>query len=193
MSEISDDTAGAPRASRRHRRDLLLAVPVIALALVGVTLISHSPSRGGAAPLATAPANSELTLNPVAAGGGPGVYIPTGKPTALLFLTSQGCASCETQASTLDKVATRTGDRAMLVGIEMDPTVNEADLKAFSQSLGGLHFPLAVDTGSDLQRRFHAETLGTVIVLDRQGRVVFRGVDPSATSVSAALRTAGLV
>ncbi len=58
----------------------------------------------------------------------------------------------------------------------------------FSQALGGLHYPLAIDRGGTLQHRFQADALSTVVILDAGGHVVWRSVDP--TGADGLLRSA---
>jgi hypothetical protein len=72
----------------------------------------------------------------------------------------------------------------------MDPAVGRQDLDSFSQTLGGLHYPLAIDRGGILQQRFQAEALSTVVILNAAGHLVWRSVDPTGADLQAGLRQA---
>ncbi len=105
------------------------------------------------------------------------VSVPS-RPTVLFFMTSEGCGECLEEAAVLDRLAKRWGDQVTVVGVEMVPGTPRKHLDTFSEFLGGLTFPLAVDDGA-LLRRFAVQSLDTTVVLDAGGREVFRDAAPS--------------
>jgi peroxiredoxin len=196
MTLVSGDTELETPHPRRRWWLALVVVTVVAVA-AGVAALwasaggrsstSHPPSAVGDQP-GSAPAAAADFLMPTA--DGQQFSVPAGKPTILLFMTTQGCASCVTQARAIDQVARTDGGRVAVLGVEMDPTVGRGDLNTFSHDLGGLHYPLAIDHDSILQRRFQAAALSTVVILKTDGSVVYRAVDPSPAALDAGLRQA---
>ncbi len=142
-------------------------------------LSSPSPS-GGPTPPAVAPASVELRGDgfSVATTDGGTFAVPAGRPTVLFFLTTEGCASCVEEGGTLNAIAERWGDRAAILGVEMVPGTPKEYIDAFAEFMGGLRYPIAVDDGQ-LVQRFGARTLDTTVVLDAQGREVFRDSFPT--------------
>lgn len=193
MTATSDNRART--SSRRQRLWVGIGAGTLAAAVVACLLIL----------CATAGAN-KTSATPASAGRGSSarsgaIVVPTeqgtvfvtpnGKPTMLLFMTTQGCSDCATQAQAIDRLAQQNGGKLEALGLEMDASTSRQDVDSFSQTLA-LHYPLAFDQGARLQRRFQADALSTVVILDGGGRPVFRGVDPSDDALQAALRRAGL-
>jgi peroxiredoxin len=181
------------RAARRPPR-LAIALVAVVLTALSVWVLTGRSTRDAAVPAGVSPSRQEQAIAfSVAAVDGTVVSSPSGKPEVLLFLTSQGCSSCQAQAETLDQLARRAGGQATLLGIEMDPSVRTRDLIKFGNDLGGLHYPLASDSDGSLQRRFGANALGTVVILDAAGHGVYRAVDPTLEDMWSGLQRVGVV
>lgn len=135
---------------------------------------SASPDAGAAA----APAAVSDDGFSVATTDGGTFAVPAGRPTVLFFLTTEGCASCIEEGGALNAIAERWGDRAAILGVEMVPGTPTEYIEYFAEYMGGLRYPIAVDDGQ-LVRRFGARTLDTTVVLDGQGREVFRDSVPT--------------
>lgn len=182
----------ASERTRTARRSLPLVAALVALALLALTVwMLASRSTRDAAVTSGAPVSRQepAIAFSVTAVDGTVVSSPSAKPTVLLFVTSQGCASCRAQAQALDKLARRASDRATLLGIEMDPSVSSSDLIQFGNDLG-VHYPLASDRDGSLQARFGANALGTVVVLNAAGRVVYHAIDPTVEDMWSGLQRA---
>lgn len=189
MTQMAPDPE--PGTPDRPRRWLVAGVAA-ALGLAAVWSLGAGPSRSvraGSSPAASPPPGSTASFV-VATTTGAGFAVPTGKPTILLFMTTQGCTDCATQAQALDQVAQTSSGSIAVLGLEVDPSVRRSDLDSFSRMLGGLHYPLAIDRRGILQQRFQAEALSTVVILNAAGHLVWRSVDPTSADLQAGLRHA---
>jgi peroxiredoxin len=186
----TDDPAPTTAATAR-RRWWWLAIPTVALvtAAICVGALCRS-SSGGVAARAEGSGPAAPAALTVATADGSTFSAAAGRPTVLLFLSTQGCSDCAKQAKAVDQLAQQNARRVGVLGVEMDPAGSSEDLGSFSQRLGGLHYSLAIDTDSSLQRRFQALSLSTVVILDGAGRVVYRAVDPTPDALDSGLRLA---
>ena len=189
-----------------RRRPLLLAAAVLAT-LAGGSVWASLRAPAPPAPSSSAPGRpggqvvevvgAPATVLPGAVAfetvttGGAMFSVPAGKPTVLLFGTST-CADCLALAAELDAVARRFGPAVAMLAVEIDPWARPADVARFGEAGGGLHYPLAVDSTGSIHRPLRAFALETVVVLDGEGRVVYREIGPGLGSVLEALRGLGL-
>lgn len=118
--------------------------------------------------------------------------VPTGKPTALLFIASD-CPSCIAPAVTLNRIERQLGDRVAVVGIDINPTDTDADLRSFIEKAGNPRYGFAVDRDGGLTTGFGIRAQATVVFTDGAGRVVERMEEESdEAAFRAALAVAGL-
>ncbi len=117
----------------------------------------------------------------------------TDKPTAVFFF-SVGCGECVTGVGELGEAATaaeKAGIDAQFLAIDMDPGESKDLISDFMDYVDAEHVPAAIDTGAAVSQRFQVASLSTLIVIDADGKVTFRGTDPAAQTITAELEKAG--
>jgi cytochrome oxidase Cu insertion factor (SCO1/SenC/PrrC family) len=193
-------TSSARPAGARSRCSRSILIPAAAvLALFGALLaVAADRTPHGSSPASTSTAvagsgsgpasRSALTVRSIT---GATVRVPDGKPTVLFFFTG-ACSSCYIGAKNLASVLTDTGSRADVIAVGLDPTEPVDAIKQFLSAVGNPPFTLVRDDGT-LLRVFNVATLGTTIVLDAAGRLIFRGIDPAIDQIRRALTTPGVI
>jgi len=85
------------------------------------------------------------------------------------------CQPCAMQAPILDRVARRYRDDVVVLGINVGEAPSKAQKYA---ALKGLSYPILVDPDGQAQRAYGANTLPTVVLIDRKGNIstVVQGV-----------------
>lgn len=189
----------SPRGRHRNRSRVFRAAALIAgLATVLVLATAAVHNSSGKASQA-APARDAQT----ASGGGPASLsvktisgstfsLPAGKPTVLFFMTGE-CTSCIEGARALDTIERQYGDRLAVLAVDMDPGATTAAVRAFAEAAGSPHYSFARDPDGRMVGAFGVRALDTVVIIDADGAVVYRGVSPDQASLRAALGKAGLV
>lgn len=118
------------------------------------------------------------------------VTVPDGKPAALFFF-SVGCGECVGGASSLATAAEKVGDNADYLAVDMDPSEAEDIVRGFLDYIEAPDLPTAIDAKGTLSQRFQVASLSTLIVVDADGNVTFRGTDPAPAVIEAELAKAG--
>jgi cytochrome c biogenesis protein CcmG/thiol:disulfide interchange protein DsbE len=78
------------------------------------------------------------------------------------------CGPCAMQAPILDRVARKYGDDVVVLGINVGENENIAKRYALKK---GLSYPILTDQDGDAQALYGANTLPTIVLIDRQGNV----------------------
>jgi cytochrome oxidase Cu insertion factor (SCO1/SenC/PrrC family) len=193
-------STSSPSPRRAHRTRTLIITAVAVAAVFGVLLAiaaGRTPHTNGAASSTSAGAATgsgagsgsaaALTVRSIT---GATVRVPNGKPTVLFFFTGE-CSSCYIGAKNLASVLTDTGGRADVVAVGLDPTEPVTAIKQFLAAVGNPPFTVVRDDGT-LLRVFNVAALGTTVILDATGRLIFRGIDPPIDQIRRALTTAGV-
>jgi hypothetical protein len=183
---VSQTTTGhstSPRPPRR-RWALLAGVGVVVIAVLALayTALSPTPAPAPGSAVAVAQATSFTASTP----SGQHVAVPGGKPSVVFFFS----ATCGPGAHAL-AVAQQATPGANYVAVDIDPRETIADVRQFLTANQADGLAYATDTGASLTRAYQLTQLSTAIVLDPQGTVVYRGVDPTPNQIRAALTTAG--
>lgn len=135
------------------------------------------PARGSPARIHLTLRDSDGRLHP----------LPGGRAGAVLFIESRGCQACVRMASSLNTLQTRFGDRIDIHALSVDASDTRNDISAFRSSANAPGLAVAIDTRlGDVAGMFEDPIFGTVLVYDRQGKVVAR----LASAGGAQLRTA---
>jgi hypothetical protein len=169
----------------RTRRKALQLVGACAAATLTLTACGNAGSPGSAGKDGTA----QLTSI-----GGQRIALPADRePTAVFFFTS-GCGECVGGTQSLGEAAAaakKSGTRAHFLAVDMDPGESKDTINAFMDYVHAEQVPTVIDTGATLTQRYHIAALSTLIVIDADGKVTYRGTDPSAQTITAALKKAG--
>jgi thiol-disulfide isomerase/thioredoxin len=170
--------------TRRHQpRRLLLGggiAAAVALA-VGIGAIANDTPT---------PASTSSALTTIA---GDSVRLPAGKPAAMFFF-SVSCGACVEGARSLGEAATaadRAGLVADFVAIDLDPRETAETVAGFLAYVDAADVPAVIDGGAELAQRFKVASLSTLIVVNADGEVTFRGTDSDAATITAELEKAG--
>jgi cytochrome c biogenesis protein CcmG, thiol:disulfide interchange protein DsbE len=92
-----------------------------------------------------------------------------GHPVVLDFWATW-CGPCTMQAPILDRIAKRYEKQGLVVlGVNVDDPPEVARMHALRQRLS---YPIVVDPGRDASRKYGVEKLPSLVVLDREGKVV---------------------
>jgi cytochrome c biogenesis protein CcmG/thiol:disulfide interchange protein DsbE len=109
----------------------------------------------------------------VAANGERGATVQVsgykGHPVVLDFWATW-CGPCTLQAPILDRIAKRYEKQGLVVlGVNVDDAPDVARSHAQKQRLS---YPIVMDTTRDASRKYSVEKLPSLVVIDREGRVV---------------------
>lgn len=92
-----------------------------------------------------------------------------GHPVVLDFWATW-CGPCTMQAPILDRIAKRYEKQGLVVlGVNVDDPADIARAHALRQRLS---YPIVIDTIRDASRKYGVERLPSLVVIDREGRVV---------------------
>jgi cytochrome c biogenesis protein CcmG, thiol:disulfide interchange protein DsbE len=146
--------------------------PVVAVAVAALIGLAVMPRvAGGGGPLEGKPAPDAAF--PVAANGDPGARMAIsnlkGHPVVLDFWASW-CGPCAMQGPILDRIARRYEKQGLVVlGVNVDDPPEVANAYAVKK---GLSYPIVMDVGRAGARQYDVDKLPSLIVIDRDGRVV---------------------
>ncbi|MQA03857.1 MAG: hypothetical protein GEV07_14415 [Streptosporangiales bacterium] len=195
MSPRSTHTPHATRSStvpwlRRWWLPLSLAV-VGVLALGAIVYAATAPADTPVTSARTSGKDAATQSVRAATLDGKQATIPAaGKPTVAYFY-AVGCPSC---AEALDNIAaSRESAPAGTVYqvVNISPTDSPRVIRSFLAGTNTTGVTLLRDSGDQqLSATFDVKVLGTTVVFDSAGREVWRGVDPSAAALKAALAKA---
>lgn len=102
-----------------------------------------------------------------------------GKPVVLYAMASW-CYTCIPEAEALGKIHRELGDRVTIVIVSVDPNDNEQSLLKFKEVARGGDHLWALDTHGDFVRAFDVRSLDTTIIVDAEGRQVYRDSVPTS-------------
>jgi thiol-disulfide isomerase/thioredoxin len=173
---MSDDS-GSSSGSAASTGSTALALALVLLLLAGVAGLSRvfRPSAGG---LLGGSRDAPDFALPVVANGGPlGEGVSTLKmgdlrgKAVLLDFWATWCEPCRLEAPIVDRVSRRWRDRGVVVvGVNTDRP-DEGDPAAFARA-HSLSYPIVRDTGGTAQRAYEVDTLPTLVVVSREGRII---------------------
>jgi len=115
------------------------------------------------------------------------VQVPSGKPSVLAFI-SIGCADCSAAAKAVAQAAVTLGNRATVIGVDMDPGVPPQTITSFLDYVGAKNLPVVIDDAKfTLTKTYGVAALSSVLVVNPAGKVTFRKINPSAAAIAAAV------
>lgn len=150
--------------NRRFAIVAILAAVVCFGALYLLPKLARGANEGVAA---------ENFVLPVAANGDDGARISLqdlkGKPVLLDFWASW-CGPCAMQAPILERMSKKYADKGLVVlGVNVDDSVDVTRAYALRK---GLSYPMLVDDDSSVQRAYGVKRLPSLVLIDREGKVV---------------------
>ncbi len=187
MDPSTDETTGTvaatadavpPGTARTDDRVWRILAALAAVVLVGfivfVVTRPHHP-RATAFPStspATLPLGStapDFTLPRL--GGGPSVTLAStrGTPTVVNFFASW-CPDCKAELAAFSTLATRTGGRMTIVGVDSNDNSGAAAQTLLSAA--NATYPVGVDPNATVATSYQIDALPVTYFLDGQGRVV---------------------
>ncbi len=75
--------------------------------------------------------------------------------------------------------------------VSIDPTDSVAKMRDYRRAAGSPPYPMAWDRTGALASDLQVAALGTSVVYDARGRVVFRGIDSDPAAIASAVHKAG--
>lgn len=146
----------------------MIGVLIALSALFGLVIMPRLAPAGGKLVEKPAP---DFTL-PVVANGDPGAQMRLADlrdKIVILDFWASWCGPCAVQAPILDRVARRYPDEVVVLGINVDDPPEIAKKYA---SQKGLSYPILMDAEGQAQGPYGANTLPTIVVIDKQGNIV---------------------
>lgn len=186
------------RAQRRGRRGALGLAATVALvavaAVAGLILARNSSTRnvslGGGQQVAL-PAESQSGSATVTnlgkaprfslqtLSGGTFSLHPLRGPVVLSFIAGW-CSSCLPEATADGQIARDFGKAGVRVlAIDADPSDSLEQLQQFIAAAGDPPIPFAWDRTSEVTLAYKVRALDTTVIIDRQGRIVYRDEWPT--------------
>ena len=181
----------------RERKMLvgIVLIGVAALALIGLSQMkigtgATAPTINQASPLPTikqAAASVSLTL-PTIDGQTVALSGKTGH-ISVLYVMGYWCGNCVAGAQALAHIQPQFAARGVqFVGVDVTTGVAASDLQGFLQAIGDNQLTWAMDTTGQFVTTYQITTLDIAIILDQQGREVYRNHQgASDTDIRAAL------
>jgi peroxiredoxin len=101
-----------------------------------------------------------------------------GKPTVIFFM-AYWCGSCIPEGTALGQIIQEYGDKVSIVAINIDPSATWDTINQFKQAAGNGALVWAWDTDQKVTTAYQVTALDTTLILDREGRVVYRDETPT--------------
>jgi len=89
------------------------------------------------------------------------------------------CGSCLSEASALTQLQQEYGNQVNIMAIDVDPSSTPDLLRKFKSAAGNGNYIWAIDTGQKVTTAYQVTSLDTTLILDTQGRVVYRDQYPT--------------
>lgn len=175
MSKI----AHSQKVSKRSQFPIIaLVVGLAVVSVVGVIswrILQSRVSNTGAQVGQVAPDFSVPTLD----GAKFELSEQRGKPTFVLF-TAYWCSDCIPKAHELGQLYQEYKEQVNIIALDIDPTSTPELLGEFKQAAGNGAFVWAFDSGSKVATTYQVTSTGTTIIIDSEGRIVYRGGFPTS-------------
>jgi peroxiredoxin len=191
-----------PPAERRRTGWWAAAgVVLVAAALVAVAVNGGGPAGQAGGPRQTSgvalhsrggfEVGDEAPSFSVVTSAGSRFSLPARKPAAVFFMAGW-CGTCIPEAEALAAIDKEFGGRVAIVAVSADPTDSPAALRRFAETAGA-RYGFVHDKDGTLATAFGVRSLDTTVVVDSEGRIVFRDAVPTdQATLRRALSRAGL-
>lgn len=101
-----------------------------------------------------------------------------GKPTVVFFM-AYWCGSCIPEAIALGELKQAYGDQISIVAMNIDPSATWETIEQFKQAAGSPPLVWASDFDQKVTLAYAVQALDTTLILDHEGRVVYRDEIPT--------------
>src|SRR5262249_38956727 len=169
----SEDKSRVAATQRTHlSRPLILGLVGIIVIGAALFILANRPGTS-VAPGNAAGAAASLTLP---TSDGQTIALP-GDPGQITVLYTMGywCATCVPGAKALAHLQGDYAKRGVrFIAVDMTPEVKASDLPPFLQAVGDNHLTWALDSSGRFGNLYQITSLDTAIILDAQGREVYR-------------------
>ncbi|MBI1280126.1 MAG: redoxin family protein [Anaerolineaceae bacterium] len=194
---MSNITKSSLTTAFRERKMLvgIVLIGLVALAFIGLSQLkmgtgATAPTINQASTLPTinqAAASVSLTL-PTIDGQTLALSGSTGH-VSVLYVMGYWCGDCVAGAQALAHIQPQYAAQGVqFVGVDVTTGVATSDLQGFLQAVGENHLTWAMDTTGQFVTTYQINTLDTAIILDQEGREVYRNLQgASDTDIRAAL------
>lgn len=105
-----------------------------------------------------------------------------GKP-AIIFFMAYWCGTCIPEARALGQLQQEYGDDLTLIAIDVDPSSTPEALTNFKEAADNANITWAFDTGQQVTNDYQVQALDTTLILDSEGRIVYRDAFPTTYNV----------
>lgn len=159
----------------KFRNGLLIGLVLVAVAGVAYVLYSSSTTPSSPAIVSGEPA-------PLVALNESDIYIPhPDAQTNIIFSMAYWCGTCVPEARALAQLQQEYGDQLQVVVVDIDPTSTPERLQEFifASALGTDHLIWAMDRDGSFSRSYNIRALDTTIILDRDGKELYRDTYPT--------------
>lgn len=174
------------RWSRLRRRwyaaPLALGVLALLLSACGGLTKDTSTAANGNPSAAGSPA-STFTAQTI---GGGSLQLPGDRPSVLLFFSVE-CGGCGPTANALAEAQAADPAAADFAVVDVAGYETASDIEGFLRAYSATSLAYARDTEGDIFTGYGVTALSTVIIVDTDGRVVYRAVEPSADKIRSEL------
>lgn len=118
--------------------------------------------------------------------GGTSITLPRHRPIVLLFF-SVGCGGCGPAATALTKAQATNPNGADYALVDVAPGESATDVRHFLTSNKATALPFAIDADAKLLEAYNISQLSTLVILASNGHIAYRGIEPSAATISSEL------
>lgn len=172
------------RAHSLRRRAQLVTAMAALLALVlsacgGLTKDTTTPGDTSGA----SSTGRSFTVRTLAGGA---IQLPGKRPSVLLFF-SVGCGACGPAAQSLAQAQAAAPGAADFAVVDVAGHETADDIKQFLSDYEAPDLGYAIDTDGSLVSGYKVTQLSTVLIVEPDGAIVFRAVEPSAETIRAEL------
>lgn len=98
----------------------------------------------------------------------------------VMFSMAYWCGTCVPEARALRQLQDEYGDGLRIVLVDIDPSSSPQQLQPFIQAVGSNSMTWTFDSDGNFSRTYGVRVLDTTIILDGDGREVYRDAYPTA-------------
>ncbi|MFQ5401757.1 MAG: TlpA family protein disulfide reductase [Anaerolineae bacterium] len=101
-----------------------------------------------------------------------------GKP-AIIFFMAYWCGTCLPEARALTQLQQEYGDQLVVIALDVDPSSSPEALNQFKMAADNGAYVWAFDTDQQVAAAYEVQALDTTLVLDGNGRILYRDAAPT--------------